>query len=536
MNESDGFDYIVVGGGSAGCVIANRLSADPAMRVALIEAGGDDRRWPTRWKTDVPVGNFTLLVDRRFNWMFGYEAGANDTRAIPVPRGRILGGSGQVNGQVYMRGHASDYDAWEAAGNPGWGWNEVLRCFRQQEDHEGGENEFHGVGGELRVSQLRQKHPASHAFIAAAGQLQHRRNDDFNGAEMDGFGFNAVKQKNGQRVSAAHAFIHPIRQRANLEVLTDSIATRIRFAGRRAVGLEIRTRGVARTLAVRRELILSGGAVNSPQLLLLSGVGPAAHLQAMGIELVHDLPGVGRNLQDHATCNVLAEDRSRTAYALRPEKLPHLAREALRYVFARRGTLASNAVEAGGFVRTRPGLPAPDIQYVFMAARKDAGKPVPTQYGFLVNPVLLRPESRGFLELASPDPLAKPRMVANFLSTETDLRTMLAGVALVRRILAAPAFGEFYAREVLPGPDVVTEQQQIDYAHRSVATIYHPAGSCKMGPASDALAVVDPRLRVHGLAGIRVADVSIMPTIVSGNTSAPGMMIGERAAEFLRGA
>ena len=528
------FDFIIVGAGSAGCVLANRLSADPATRVCLIEAGADDQAWPTRLKTNTPIGNPTLLNDTRFNWEFSYRAEPRTGgRAIPAPRGRMLGGSSAVNGMIYIRGHRSDYDAWAAAGNPGWGWDEVLPAFLAHENHEAGSNEFHACDGELNVAPLRQLHPASLAFADAAASMQLRHNDDFNGAELDGFGPYEVTQKNGERWSSARAFLHPVRARPNLTVLTGCLATRIVIEGGRAAAVEVVRGGVSQRLAARSEIVLAGGAINSPQLLLLSGIGPAAELRELGIEPCRDLPGVGRNLQDHVGVPLSVLDPSGSAYALAWRFLPRLGWNALWYVLARRGMFASNVVEAGGFVRTEDGLPAPDVQFVFMAAMKESSRAVPHRPGFLITTTLLRPASRGWLRLASADPAEKPLLTGNFLDDPRDVHTLMRGVRLLRRIVAAEPFRRFAGHELLPGAGVTEDADLAAFVHRSLVTIYHPVGTAKMGPAEDKLAVVDHRLRVRGVSGLRVADCAIMPTIVSGNTNAPAMMIGERCADFI---
>lgn len=530
----EAFDVVVVGAGSAGCVVANRLSADPTRRVCLIEAGSDDQAWPTRWKTNTPVGNPTLLNSEKFNWGHAYAPEPRTgNRAIPAPRGRMLGGSSSVNGMIYIRGTPSDYDAWEAAGNPGWAWRDVLPAFRAHENHEAGADEFHALGGELNVARLRQVHPASHAFVDAAATLQLRRNDDFNGASLDGFGPYEVTQKNGQRWSSARAFLHPVRGRQNLTILTGCLTRRLVIAAGRVTGVEIARAGQIEIVPCRGEVVLSAGAIGTPQILLLSGIGPADHLRGQGIDVAVDLPGVGRNLQDHVGVPVSVLDPTGTAYALAPRFAPRLAWEGVRYLLTRKGLFASNVVEAGGFVRTRADLPAPDIQYVFMAALKEHSRAIPSRPGYLITATLLRPLSRGWLALASPDPAEKPLMVGNFLDEPQDVVSLVDGVKLLRRIVRAGPFARYAGAELLPGEAIISDEDLAAFVRRAVTTIYHPVGTAKMGPSSDPLAVVDHHLRVRGVAGLRVADCAVMPSIVSGNTNAPAMMIGERCAVFM---
>jgi choline dehydrogenase-like flavoprotein len=529
------FDYIIVGAGSAGCVLANRLSADRGISVCLVEAGPSDHTPVARAKVDIPVGNTALLSSPIYNWGFTYEGEPGLHQAgIPAHRGRVAGGSSAVNGMVYMRGQRGDYDRWAAAGNPGWGYDDVLPYFKRQEHRERGGNEFHGTGGELNVAPLRWLNPLTHAFIAAAGETQFPRNDDFNGATQDGFGANEVTQKNGKRWSSARAFLDPVLGRANLTVLYETLTLNVRLEGARATGVRIRSGGTERDLAARREVILAGGAFNSPQLLLLSGIGPPAAIAPHGIPVVHALPGVGRNLHDHPTAWVQVADRTGRSYALSARALPWLARAVASFALARTGPLTSNAVEAGGFVRSRPDLDAPDLQMIFMPAIKDFTRWIPRLHGFGLGACLLQPLSRGQLDLASPDPAAPPVLRARFLDHEQDVARLVQGIRIARQILSAPALKGASGAELRPGSQVTTTEGLIDYLRHNLATSFHPAGTCKMGPRSDPMAVVDGELRVHGIADLRVIDTSIMPAVVSGNTNAPTMMIAERGADFIR--
>lgn len=532
-----GYDYIVVGGGAAGCVLANRLSADPARRVLLVEAGPSDRALPTRLRTTLPIGNIFLLPHERYNWMHEFSGGPGvNGRTIPCPRGRLMGGCTSVNGTVYMRGHPLDYDEWAALGNPGWAWADVLPFFRRHEcydRHDATRAAWHGRAGELHVQRPAESNPLAHAFVEAAVEAGHVRNDDFNGPAQDGFGIFDLNQRHGVRWSSSRAFLHPVLHRPNLQVMTDTLVERVRVERGRAVGITVRGPGGRVDVDAGSEVILAAGTVNSPQLLMLSGIGPAGSLRAHGIEVRHDLPGVGRNLQDHPTVSIAMENPGAESYALSWRTAPRVALAPLRYAFGRRGMLASNAAEAGGFIRTRPGLDRPDVQYTFMVGMKDNPRTLPRRHGYFLHMAVLRPATRGTLELRSADPAARPSMRPRFLEDDRDVQALASALREARRIVARPALARLSGAELMPGRAIQDDAALERFIRDKVATTYHPVGTCRMGPARDPEAVVDAELRVHGVAGLRVADASIMPNLIGGNTSAPSMMIGERAAHFV---
>ncbi len=524
-------DYIVVGAGSAGCVLANRLSADPKNRVILLEAGGRD----TNPWIHIPVGYFKTIHNPKVDWCYKTEpdAGLNG-RSIEWPRGKVLGGSSSLNGLLYVRGQPQDYDRWRQMGNVGWGWDDVLPLFKRSENNERGADEFHGDRGELSVSNMRIQRPITDAWIEAAQAAGYKLNPDYNGAEQEGVGFFQLTAKNGLRCSAAAAFLRPIKSRENLQIITHAQAQNVVIEGRRATAVRYRDRsGNIQTVHARKEIVLSSGAINSPQLLMLSGIGDAAQLAEHGIEVVTDLKGVGKNLQDHLQARLVYKCHEPT---LNDEvsSLFGQAKIGLKYITSRSGPMTMAASLATGFLKTRDDLETPDIQFhVQPLSAENPGKGADRFSAFTMSVCQLRPESKGEIKLASRDPMIYPKIIPNYLSTETDCRTAVAGVNIAREIarhepLAAKISEEFRPHASLDANDY---EQTLDWVRGNTASIYHPTGTCKMG--GDAMSVVDDKLRVHGIEGLRVADCSIMPEIVSGNTNAPAIMIGEKASDLI---
>ena len=518
-------DYVIVGAGSAGCVLADRLSEDPTVSVCLIEAGGPDSRREVR----IPAA-FSKLFGTPYDWAFETEPEPHlDGRRLYWPRGKMLGGSSSLNAMIYMRGNRRDYDGWRDAGNAGWGFDEVLPYFKRAEHQERGASEYHGVGGPLNVADPRCVNPLSAAFVQAGVERGMPRNPDFNGAEQDGVGLYQVTQKRGRRWSAADAYLRPALRRPNLTVLTGAHATRLVVEAGRAVAVEYVADGQGQRVIADREVILCGGAIGSPHLLLLSGIGPADQLRAHGVPVVLDLPGVGWHLQDHPAAGVAYACTQPVSLA-GAEQLRHLA----RYLALKRGPLTSNVAEAGAFCRTDPAASAPDLQYHFGPTYFSShGRANPEGHGFTFGATLIRPRSAGHIELRSADPLDPPAITGNYLAEEADVRVLVAGVELARELAGARAFDPFRGAEVSPGTEVRGAAAIERFLHGSLETLYHPTGTCRMG--SDELAVVDPALQVRGVEGLRVVDASVMPETVGGNTNAPTIMIAERAADLMRG-
>ena len=532
-------DYVIVGAGSAGCVIANRLSADPDRSVLLVEAGGRDRN---------PLFRLPMLMGRLFhsgiyNWRYHTEpVPALDGRSLYWPRGKVLGGSSTINGMVYVRGNRHDYDRWAQMGLPGWSYDEVLPAFLRSEAHLQRGGAYHNGTGELTVCRARGTNPLYDLFIEAGRQAGHPVNDDFNGADQEGCGRYDFTIRRGKRWSTSFAFLRPARHRRNLGVATDALALRVLVENGRATGVEIARNGRTQRVRATREVILCGGTVNSPQILMLSGIGPPAELERHGIRVVHDLPGVGRNLQDHVDC-VLSWECRQPVTLYRHLRADRLALSVVRGMVFGEGVMTTFPYEAGAFLKTRPELAAPDLQLHFMPAlEKTANLHFPNPFrraaaveavhGLAIRVGPLVAESRGTITLRSADPADPPRIQPNYLERGADRKAMIAGVRIVRDIMGQPAFAAYRGRELAPGEGVRTGEDVAAWLRSAAMTTFHPVGTCKMGV--DPMAVVDARLKVHGIEGLRVADASVMPIITSGNTNAPAIMIGEKAAEFLR--
>jgi choline dehydrogenase-like flavoprotein len=525
------YDFIIVGGGSSGCVLANKLSRCGNYSVCLIEAGPKDKHWAIH----LPIGIVQLMSNKRLNWLYSSKKESTlNHRNILNPRGKTLGGSSSINAMLYVRGQKQDYDHWEALGNEGWTYDDVLPYFKSTQHQEKGESYYHGADGELNVAESRAKPKVHFRYIEAAKNLGFKLNNDFNGENQEGVGFYQMTQKNGVRCSASKAFIKPITHRKNLTVLTNVQVNRVIIDNKKAVGIEYTVNNKVSVLYASKEVILSAGAFNSPQLLMLSGVGPRDELVKHNIELIHELPGVGENLQDHIDIMTVARYNYEELIAYRPKALWWMFKESFRFITKRTGILTSAVAESGGFIKSSPNKNRPDLQLHFIPAAMDnhgINWKMLFNYGVSLHACLLRPKSRGRVTLHNKDITSPPNIHLNMLSHPDDSQTMIDAVKVSRQILQAAPLNVDKNKEIFPGVDCQSDEDILNFIKTKANTIYHPVGTCKMG--KDEMAVVDNELNVHGISSLRVVDCSIMPTIVSGNTNAPAIMIAAKISDII---
>lgn len=533
MNKS--FDYIIVGGGSAGCVLANRLSSHSSHQVCLLEAGPADHSIIIR----VPMGILFAVRSKKFNWRFWTVPQKNcGNRTMFWPSGRTLGGGSSINAMCYARGNPHDYDVWESLGCERWSYKDIFPYFKKIENFEPGENKYHGVGGPLNVAEHVYLNPLMEAFVNAGKQAGYPIVDDYNAETQEGVGYFYVTQKHGHRFSNADGYLHPIESHKNLTILTNAHVTKILFDGKRAVGVRYLKNGKLFDIFAQKEVILSAGTISTPQILMLSGVGPKAEIEKHGIPLVHELNGVGENLQDHLDIHITCLDKTRTPLSFKPSYLWRFIVGLYEYVFHHRGELTSNYTQAFGFAKSKQDLKSPDLQWHFAASMyTNCGMELKTifkYYGYTLMLCHLHPKSRGRITLRDGNPISKPLIDANYLAHQSDLDALVIGFKKSREILSQPAFNPYFLSEYEPGKNVQSDEAIKEYIRQRAETLYHPVGSCKMG--CDDMAVVDPKtLKIYGLENIRVIDASIMPTHVSGNTNAPTTMIAEKGADMILG-
>ena len=525
------FDYIIVGAGSAGCVLANRLTEGGKSKVLLLEAGGKDS---DPW-LHIPVGYFKTIHKPNLGWGYKTDPEPNmNGREILWPRGRVLGGTSSINGLIYIRGQFQDYDHWRQLGNAGWAWDDVLPYFKKAENQAASNlpksSDLHNQSGPLTVSDYPDHHQLSEAFVNGAGQIGIPRNEDFNGPEQDGAGYYQMTTRNGRRASTAQAYLKPALCRPNLTVITDALASKVQFEGKKAIGVNFVKAG-QKTLVTGNEIILSGGTINSPQLLQMSGIGDPSHLNTLGIDVVHELKSIGRNLQDHLQAQVVYQCKSSITINDDLKSLWRQAKILSKYVLSRSGPMAGGPSSVGAFVKSNERVATADLQFHMMPLSVARPGVVDSFSGYTFCTNQSRPESRGEIMITSPDPTKPPSIKPNYLAEKVDQDAMVSGIKTLRKIATTPAFDPYRELEYRPGDDVQTDDEILDYARQTAATMYHPVGTCRMGV--DAQAVVNTALRVNGVQGLRVVDASVMPTLISGNTNAPTIMIAEKAAHMI---